>query len=594
MGADQSQPRPHDQASQAARGGPGERIWFDEVRRLTVALVGIRSVSPSADENRVGEAIVRLLREGQPDDAYAEVGLAPIPGDPWGRANAYALVRGRSPQTVALMGHFDTVDTADYGALEPWALDPDGLGARRDALAAVTPGVREDLAAAPDDWMFGRGVADMKSGVAICIALLRHYAALAREGRLPLSVVMIATPDEENESAGAREVPRLLERLATAHGLTYTGAINTDYVAERYPGDTRRPVYTGSVGKLLPCFYVIGQTAHVGEPFAGLDVNLALAELISEFSMNPAYCETVRGQTTPPPVTLRATDTKTHYNAQLPFTAYLYLNLLTLERSPAEALEALRAGARSALNRVAARMRVAERQWTLRHGAPPSGIRDLRDPVALTWAELRAEVAARLGEDTVAGALADEWARMPAEGPANATAAPIPDKRERCVRLVQRLWALSEREGPAVVVFFAPPFYPAVRGKPSPLLDALRATITTHPEWQMVEEEYFPLLSDMSYLRLDPDVDAEPVRANMPVWRDDAASASGAYSLPLGAMLRLALPVMNIGPYGRAVHQRGERALMSFSFEVAPRAVDETIQRLAELVEPGVDPQRER
>ncbi|HEY7849847.1 MAG TPA: M20/M25/M40 family metallo-hydrolase, partial [Ktedonobacterales bacterium] len=506
-----------------------ERAWYDEVRRHTLALVRIRSVSPSQQETDVGEAIVRQLGEDELAGAYSEIGLEPIAGDPWGRANAFALVRGRSERTVTLMGHFDTVDTADYGALEPWALDPDGLRERLDTLAAMTPGVREDEAAAPGDWMYGRGAADMKSGVAICITLMRHYARLAREGRLPLSVVMIATPDEENESAGAREAARLLARLCAAHGLTLAGAINTDYVSARFPADDRRPVYTGSVGKLLPCFFAVGQSSHAGEPFAGLDANLLLAEIIGEVSMNPAYCETVRGQTTPPPVTLRASDTKSVYNTQIPFAAYTYLNLLTLERTPAQSLAQMRAGAQAALTRTLERMRVAEQQWTLLHGAPPTGLRASRDGRACTWAELRAEVAARLGETALASALAEEWARWPAEL----------DKRERCVRLVERLWTLSEREGPAVVVFYAPPFYPAVPAVPSPLLDALRETLAAHPEQRLVEEEFFPLLSDMSYLRLDPLVDATALRENMPTWRDDAGETPGAYSLPLEAMRAL-------------------------------------------------------
>ncbi|HET9110433.1 MAG TPA: M20/M25/M40 family metallo-hydrolase [Ktedonobacterales bacterium] len=583
MSLSSSEP-PASSASSASPASPASatsaRDWYEETRRHTIALVRLRSVSPSPQENEVAEAIVRLLGADGLADAYTALGLERIPGDPWGRANAFAFVRGRSAQTVTLLGHFDTVDTVDYGALEPWALDPDGLRERLDALARLVPGLREDEAEAPGDWMYGRGVADMKSGVAICITLMRHYARLARAGALPLSVVMIATPDEENESAGAREAARLLARLRAEHRLTLAGAINTDYVSARYPGDRQRPIYTGSVGKLLPCFYIVGQASHAGEPFAGLDANLLQAELITELSMNTAYCETVRGQTTPPPITLRATDTKAVYNTQLPFSAYVYINLLTLERTPEQALEQLREGAWRALNRTLERVSVAEQQWTVLHGAPPTGLNARRAGSVVTWAELRAEVAARQGEAALASALAEEWARWPAET----------DKRERSVRLVECLWTLSERAGPAIVLFFAPPYYPAVPAVPSPLLDALRETLAAHPDERLVEEEFFPLLSDMSYLRLDPSVDATALCENMPVWRDAAAATPGGYHVPLEEMRSLDMPVINIGPYGRDLHQRGERALMSFSFATAPRVIDETIIRLAHLLadEPDV------
>ena len=82
-------------------------------------------------------------------------------------------------------------------------------------------------------------------------------------------------------------------------------------------------------GKLLPSFLIVGKEAHVGEPFQGVDANLLAAELIRDLSMNDALCDVVRSsnktqdvqdvQVTPPPVTLRASDLKTHYDVQLPF-----------------------------------------------------------------------------------------------------------------------------------------------------------------------------------------------------------------------------------------------------------------------------------
>src|SRR6185437_14414929 len=149
----------------------------------------------------------------------------PIAGDPHGRHNAYAILRGRSARTVVLLGHVDTVQTADYGPLEPWALNSAGLAARQQELLALAPDLAGDLEASADDWMFGRGVADMKSGVAATIAVLRRLAAAGRSAPPPLSVVLLAVLDEENESAGILQGVRLLLRLREQHGLSYVGAI---------------------------------------------------------------------------------------------------------------------------------------------------------------------------------------------------------------------------------------------------------------------------------------------------------------------------------------------------------------------------------
>jgi len=569
--------------------GDSDARWYERTRDYTARLTRIRSVSPSDGENRAAEEALRLLREGGLDDTYTLSGLDAVAGDPYGRHNAYAFLRGRSPRTVVLLGHLDTVGTADYGPLEPWALDPDGLAQRHEELARLAPDVAEDLATRPGDWMFGRGVADMKSGVAATIVVMRRFAEQAREGALPLSVVLLATVDEENESAGVLQAVRFLHALRERHGLEYAGAINTDYTAARYPGDPHRYIYTGTVGKLLPSLFVVGQAAHAGDPFAGLDANLLLAELVRDLSMDTALCDTVGREVAPPPVTLHATDLKSGYDTQLPFAAYLYLNVVTLTTEPAALLETLRGRAEAVMSALLARLDDAAARW-MRHGDPAATDTDEEGPrrprragTVLTYAELRRATVEQLGAEMVDAALAAAWERLPADL----------DKRERCMRLARRLWALSERQGPAVVLYYAPPYYPHVAARPSALEDAVAAVAAAHPMHNLVAREYFPLLSDLSYLRLDPGVDLAALRDNMPVWHGqepDVAAGTprpGSYGLPLAEMRALDLPVVNIGPYGRAVHQAGERVLMSYSFGMVPQLIYETVERLTGIIRHG-------
>src|SRR5579863_3755773 len=220
--------------------------WFDTVRDYTKRLVHIRSVSPGNGENLVAREVLRILHEGGLENVYTSSGLDPIAADPYGRCNAYAFLRGQSEQTLVLLGHIDTVDTQDYGPLELWALDPDELALRQDTLVAMAPGLQADLTMYPNDWMYGRGSCDMKSGVAINLAIMRYMANIAQTGKLQLSVVVLATPDEENESAGVLQAVPFLLKLQQEHGLSYVGAINTDYTTARYPNDPHRYVYTGT------------------------------------------------------------------------------------------------------------------------------------------------------------------------------------------------------------------------------------------------------------------------------------------------------------------------------------------------------------
>jgi arginine utilization protein RocB len=549
----------------------GKKNWFQLVRDYTERLVAIRSVSPGQGEIQVAQAVLDLLCADDLNTIYTASGLDPIENDPYQRQNAYAFLRGKLPVTLVLLGHIDTVDTTDYGSLERWALAPDELAKRAEQLLGPEQAASNDVS----DWMFGRGAADMKSGVAVNIAVMRQLATQARDGSLPFSVVMLATPDEENESAGVLQGVRFLLRLREEHGLNYVGVINTDYATALYPGDPHHYIYAGTVGKLLPSFLCIGRESHVGTPFQGLDANLIAAELIRDLSMNDALCDAAGGLVTAPPVTLHATDLKTHYDVQLPFMAYFYLNVLTLTTEPGELLEALRQRCRTVLRQMVQRIDATERRWQQASGQEVAA-QEPRSAAILTYAEVYAETVQALGEERVRAALSDEWELWPG----------TLDKRELSLHLVHRLWALSGRQGSAVVIYYSPPYYPHVAATPGLLQDAITAVISTHPEQQLIQREYFPLLSDMSYMQLADDADLTALTANMPVWEDAAtASRPGSYSLPLEAMQKLGAPVFNWGVHGRGAHQRDESVQMSYSFEALPQLLYETIEQIARLID---------
>ena len=546
--------------------------WYNDVKRYTEHLVGMRSVSPSEGEIRVAQEIVRLLRADDLRMVYTESGLDALEGDLYGRQNVYAFLRGTSDATVVLLGHFDTVDTQDYGALEPWSLEPSALIERYDELLPVG-----ERGADLSDWMFGRGAADMKSGVAINIALMRRFARESRQAPLSISVLLIATPDEENNSAGVLQAIRLLLRLRDRYKLNYVGLLNTDYVTALYPGDEHRYIYSGSIGKLLPGFLCIGSASHAGDPFNGLDANLLAAELIRDLSMNDDLCDAVPGQMAAPPVTLRAADLKNHYDVQLPLAAYFYLNVLTLITTPAQLLARLYKRALDILAQLLHRIDQTEQRWRQAHGERQELFR-ARSGDVLTYDELYTETAQHLGKERVDADLLQEWHRWPA----------TVDGRDRSLHLTHRLWTLSGRQGPAIILYFAPPYYPAVAPVAGPLQDAVDAVVKAHPEVQLEQYPYFPYLSDISYTYLDPNIDFTQLRANMPVWRPTSQPVlPGVYSLPLSEIQSLNIPAINWGPFGRGAHQRDEAVLMSYAFDILPQLLYETIKNLGETTEDG-------
>ena len=160
--------------------------------------------------------------------------VAPIPDDPLGRANVLALVRGTGTRTVLLSGHFDTVPVDDYGPLKDLAGSAEQLLPR---LVEALEASGEDPRALDDfmsgDFLPGRGLLDMKSGIAAGIAVVEAFAAdPARRGNL----LFAATPDEEDRSVGMRAAAELL--------LFFSGSAASRF---RSPSISMRSATTGMV-----------------------------------------------------------------------------------------------------------------------------------------------------------------------------------------------------------------------------------------------------------------------------------------------------------------------------------------------------------
>jgi arginine utilization protein RocB len=162
-----------------------------------------------------------------------------------------ALVKGKGSQTLILTGHYDVVGVGNYGSLAEWANEPDALLPRLIARlreedsqgTGLSPADRlalEDLQ--NGHFLPGRGLLDMKSGLAAGLAVLERFSQIAdaeRKGNL----LFIAVPDEEIASNGIRTAGEMLPALATTWGLLYEGAINLDASDDSGDGSQGQVVY---------------------------------------------------------------------------------------------------------------------------------------------------------------------------------------------------------------------------------------------------------------------------------------------------------------------------------------------------------------
>ena len=540
------------------------------IEEITVALTQTLSVVETAGELDVVHQVYDMLAQL---DYYKEnphdLRLVDVPGDQLRRKSVVCLLRGKrgdSRKTIILNGHLDTVGISDYGAYAHLAHQPYELTQKLKEIARTLPKeVQADLAT--DDYLFGRGIFDMKSGNAIHLALIEAIANDLEnfEG----NIVYTGVCDEEANSSGMLSVVPELVKLRNDYHFDYLGFIATDYMTAYDEEDEHKYVYVGSVGKLMPSFFIVGKETHVGEAFKGLDANHVAASITERINMNVDFCDVVDGEVTLPPITLRNRDLKPEYSVQTAQTASLFFNYATHSSTPDEVMAQMLQASKEAFEKTIHHLNEQYQRYGAlsNHQAKPLPWRAR----TISYQALYQRVKAELG---------DQLDVRVAEFASDLLKDPTIDARDfalKHVAFVHQQW--SDRE-PIVVVYFSPPYYPHIHVKgerevEKKMISAIEQAIAaTKVNDKILAKKFFPYIADLSYAAApkDPKVVAA-LKENMPGFGIK-------YDLPLVEMADLNLPVLNIGPFGKDAHQLTERLEKTYSFEVAPELLYRTIDHL--------------
>lgn len=225
----------------------------DDAVALAAELVGIDSVNPSlasdgAGESRIVEHLRMRLERAGFDVAIVE---ATTPGRP--SLVAVPRARGHHP-TVVLNGHLDTVGVT--GMTQPFHPRIDG------------------------DRLYGRGAADMKSGVAALVVAAETLVA----ARAPVHPVLALVADEEDASLGSEAVIAALPSLGVLPDLCV--------IAE--PTDL-------ALARSLRGFAVVevvfeGRAAHSSQRELGSDAIAALGRFLASIEEQAAIVRAAGGE----------------------------------------------------------------------------------------------------------------------------------------------------------------------------------------------------------------------------------------------------------------------------------------------------------
>ncbi len=527
----------------------------DKIYNTLKELVTIPSISGTESENMASEKIYDMLSNmnyfKQNKDDF---GLGTVEGDHLKRKFVWAVVSGKekSKDTLILTGHFDVVGIEEFGPLKSVAFDMEECTKRiselnldKDALKDLKSG----------KWIFGRGTADMKCGIAINLELIREFS----ESRdFKGNLLFLAVPGEESNSEGmVASVPFLL-KLHEEKGYDYCGAIISECSIPKNEDEKFKRLYMGSVGKIMPLFFCVGKETHVGEPLKGLNPNTLVAEINKILESNPDFCDHVNNITTPLPMCLKQTDLKELYSVQSPLYAAAYYNVLTLSTSEKKLINDLKKLALKAFNNVLCDFEDKRQKF--------SKICDEKfqyihvEPCVMTYEELLLEVKSK--DKNFENHIVEKVKLWEKEKKDNQTIA---------INIVKETYEKYENKKPMIIISFIPPYYPHKHleekdEKSKRFIEAINETIKYADNKfneKIIKEDFFMGISDLSYTGIEKNKDIASLSSNIVGYGIN-------YNLPLEGLSKLNIPGIVFGGEGKDFHKYSERLNVPYTLNVTP------------------------
>lgn len=533
-----------------------------EMLKLAKEMVQIPSVNSTPGEKNIGVFIEEYIRNIPYFKEHPEmVVIQKLKNDSLERRNVFALLIGekeRKADTLVFHGHTDTVGTEDYGAIEKWACKPDELMEKMKQMD-LPDEVKTDLESG--EYMFGRGACDMKSGDAVFLGILKEMSSKIKE--FSGNILVSFNPVEENLHTGIIEGLDVLLELKKKYNLKYKLAINNDFICPLSPGDKIKTIYTGTVGKLLPCFYVQGKETHVGQCFEGFDASMAAAKLVEKININCEFADGYDGEYSYPPSVLKMKDLKPSYNVQTASEAFVYFNYFVHNASIEEITAKLKRAAQAVMEETLEKINQMSNDFCkLAKQEHKNYSYSLK---VFTYDELlqKAKEKKEFSEKALQEILKEEVEKDT-------------DKREIPIHMIRYLLQSAGITSPAIVLYYGAPYCPhnTLQGEERILIKDIedivkKVSAETKEQYRFMR--FFPSLSDSSYIKID-----DP-KESVKMLIDNFPGMASLYTVPIDKIQKINIPAINYGCYGKDAHKWTERVHIPYTFDVLPVLIQETI-----------------
>lgn len=488
-------------------------------------------------------------------------GRYPLSNDHLHRSVNWALVDKGKKKTVILFHHHDTVDLEDYGPLAPIALDSEALVQALKDLDFRSE-MQKDLNSG--QWQFGRGSCDMKAALALQLGVLEAYASDLVGGQVNL--LYLSVGDEESYSRGMRGALGLLCQLKDEFDLDYVLAVDSEPFEAG--SDKEKVLHIGTVGKLMPVVVAQGVLSHMKEPLKGINALSLLIAVASKLDLHPDLSDHALGERSPLPSWSYLRDLKDQYDVSTVLHAAGYFSVLHLKKTPQELLQRIKELSQEAVDQFYVKYLSLQDQAGQEHV--------ISQPRVISYQELLDRCQKKEGFLSFQEQCEQRAYQDFLSGVSYQTIA---------IQQIQSFLEFLSEKNPLVVIGFAPPYYPSMNCRSLPntslkidnLIDDYRYYLASRG-LSLKVEEYFMGICDTSYCALERELESYQVVL------DSLAIPSQVYELDLANIAQIQVPAVNLGPWGKELHQRGERVFTEDLLDTIPSYLFGLLYRFDELL----------
>ncbi|MBP1924492.1 arginine utilization protein RocB [Sedimentibacter acidaminivorans] len=533
---------------------------INSIREILFRLVSVQSDTGTLREIQMADCILDIIKEQKYFIENPDLCGKYYNNDFLNRPVVWALHRGKSKRTIVLTGHYDAVEIDSYGAIKEYALNPDEL---REKLKSMNIGSDAKKDIQNPDWYFGRGINDMKAGIAI------NLDAVASSINEDVNVLFVAVHDEENLSAGMRQSAKLFCELKEKFDLDYKLILITEpHIRDQ---EDKFKVFVGTVGKIMPSIVVKGRIAHGSDVMEGLNSTVIMSEIITNLELNPDLCSTDMGMTTPPPTVLYARDLKEIYDVSVPEYSAIYLNYQFLKsKTPIQILEDVKSICNESFDTIIDKYnRVFD---ILNKKASLNGkIKREYGCLVYTFEEI----------DKIAEENNDNYSELKKELYEKIYELVSNNKmtiQDAGVYIIKSIIELSMITEPLVVIGFIPPYYPSannsyLENNNDKYVECIENTLVKDFGLKIEKENYFMGICDGSYTSCTDRESEEEVMSNM-------VTPNAIYNIPFDDIEKISAPFIVVGPWGKDYHTITERVYMPDVETTVPGIIRELINNI--------------